>query len=275
MRFYLIFFAMILSFGVQSANADAGFEEMLQPYFEAYNLSEDNFSIGYYNTLTGETFLYNSDKPMVAGSIYKLPICLTYENMLNAGEIDSEDIVDGFTVASAMQYVLEFSNNDLAQSLQINIGGNVVTRPQAAQYYGLEEGEELPSIYLTDNVICARYALNMMTYVYENRDIYDICLSHLKNAQPDKYASEYITDCDVAQKYGYFEGYFNDIAIVYTEYPFIMTVLTRNVHEDCIPVLYEAAYEYTNDCNDAFLEKYRSIADGFVSKLLNFMFANR
>lgn len=252
MKHFLIFFCALFCICSQAVRADASFETAIAPLVEEYNLSEDNFSIGYYNTLTGETFLYNGDEPMIAGSIYKLPICLTYEEMLDAGEISGDDLVSGLTIDMAMQYVLEFSNNELAQSLQKNIGGSSVTRPQAAKYYGLEDGEELPDIYLTENAICARYALNMMTYIYENSDVYDICLSHLKNAQPDKYAHEYITDCEIAQKYGYFEGYFNDVAIVYTDSPFIMTVFTNNVSVLCLPELYKAAYEYSVSANAVY-----------------------
>ena len=50
-------------------------------------LTEDNFAISYYDTVTGESYDWNETHMMIAGSTFKLPLNLYYYELENAGEI--------------------------------------------------------------------------------------------------------------------------------------------------------------------------------------------
>ena len=59
-------------------------DQVIEEFFQRYDVDEDGISLGYYNMVTGEEHYFNGDQYMVAGSMFKVPLnmCFT-EKILN------------------------------------------------------------------------------------------------------------------------------------------------------------------------------------------------
>ena len=74
-------------------------EAVVQELMAQYDLNETNFSLCYYNTVTGESYEYNPDAWMVAASTYKLPLNLYYYEQEAAGLIDPASYISGVVLS--------------------------------------------------------------------------------------------------------------------------------------------------------------------------------
>lgn len=237
-----------------SMPADAspsGVESAIAPIIDEYGLNEDNFSMGYYDPYTGEEWYYNAQAPMTGGSVYKLPLCMLYEERVNSGELTMDSVIGGYTLSRGMYFMLVESNNDVASVFEDNFGTNREFRAARVKYFGTEP-ESLPQGFLDDNYFTAEYSVNMLRYLYENADSYPNVLSYMLQAQPDKYFRALVDQYDIAQKYGYFDGYLNDVGIIYTPQPYLLAVYTYYKSEALLGEICRAVTDYTVAANAAW-----------------------
>ena len=64
-------------------------------------------------------------------------------------------------------------------------------------------------------------------------------------AQPGQYFRAQVDEFDIAHKYGYFEGYLNDVGVIYTPQPYLLAVYTYHTGEDVLGAICRAATDYT------------------------------
>ena len=67
-------------------------EELIDAFRAEHDLTEDNFELSYYNTVTGESYDFNETKMLYGASTYKLPLNLYYYDMQLAGEITGDSL---------------------------------------------------------------------------------------------------------------------------------------------------------------------------------------
>ena len=98
-------------------------EELIDAFRAEHDLTEDNFELSYYNTVTGESYDFNETKMLYGASTYKLPLNLYYYDMQLAGEITGDTMITkGSTLDEAHYQSLVYSNNELSYSLWRRIG---------------------------------------------------------------------------------------------------------------------------------------------------------
>lgn len=206
-----------------------GLDKVIDGYMQEHRLDEDNFAMGWYDTVSGESWFFNEDKYMAAGSMYKLPLNMLYTDKLAAGEIAESDLVGGYSVETAMYTSIVYSDNTTAQALRTGLGLNTNEyRDLLAQYSGIET-DELPEEYYTENYMSPRFMINTLKYLYDNSEHYSQLIEDLKLAHPGRYFKKSEGEYEIAHKYGSFEGFLNDCAIVYTPRPFLIVVFTKSV----------------------------------------------
>ena len=80
----------------------------------------------------------------------------------------------------------------------------------------------------------ARFMTQVMQTLYYEQDRFPNVIENLLLAQPGQYFKGGITDVQIAQKYGNFQDsmgrqFTHDTGIIYTENPFILTIMTKNM----------------------------------------------
>lgn len=199
-----------------------GLEQIMETFMEDHNLDEANCAIGWRDLTTGNTWYFNEDAYMVAGSMYKLPLNMAIADRLASGELDPTYLTRGYQIQVAAKLSIIYSNNETAQALQYVLSDDRDTYRNILAAYSGVPLEDLPDSYYSNNCMSPEFLLNTLQHLYDHRENYQDLLENLKQAHPGRYFQSAQTDYDIAHKYGSFEGALNDCGIIYTPRPFAL-----------------------------------------------------
>lgn len=204
--------------------------EIITEYMENNRLNEDNFSMGFYDTRSGETFYYNENKYMIGGSMYKLPLCMSYIRFFDEGKYTPQDTIGGVTIGTLIDRAITFSDNDAADMLRRHLGLDHISYRNLLLQFSDVSPEDADHSFYTVNGLSPHLMLQTLQTLYENSEFYERIITDMKNAHPGLYFRKYQGDYEIAHKYGYMDGAVNDCAIVYTPHPFFLVVFTKDVY---------------------------------------------
>lgn len=239
----IIFLVLVLLLMCPAAAQEvSGLEQVMEAYMEENGLNDQNFSMSYYNTVTGESYAFNDKTFMIAASTYKLPVNMYFYEMELAGEIESDAHLPrvGTTLDVAHEQSLVYSNNEMSLGMLYTIGDGVFANYKTAmrKYFTMTD-EEIDPKYYIDNYYCTHMMMDALKYLYEHRDTFSEMIGYMKQAQQENYFCAGVTEYEVAHKYGWFDGMVNDVGIIYTDEPFLLAVYTKNIYGE--PVLADVA----------------------------------
>lgn len=220
-----------------------GLNSAVSSYMADKGLNENNFSMGFYNTVTGETWYYCPDAFHIAGSMYKLPLNMLYTDQLAAGERSADSYVGGYRLDTAMYYSLVYSDNDAAYALLRGLGSYRDARALLARYSGLDPAA-LPESYYADNCISPRFMLETLKYLYAHGDDYATLIERMLLANPDNYFKKNPGEYAIAHKYGAYDHWLNDCGIIYTPEPYLLVVFQNSYNEQRLVDLRELTTAY-------------------------------
>lgn len=224
---------LALTAGVSAADAEPAedtLEARVAQFMEKNYLNEQNFSMSYYNTVTGESYAFEDTHMMVAASTYKLPLNLYYYQQELAGEIAPDALIAGVYRLSDCHYQsLVWSNNEISEAMLYQIGSFQEYKQTMRTFTDMTD-DEIDPRYYSGNLYCTRMMMDALKYLYDHAADYEEMLSYMKEASPQNgYFRKYVTECEVAHKYGSFEGAENDTGIIYAGQPFLLAVYTQDV----------------------------------------------
>ncbi|MBQ5405839.1 MAG: serine hydrolase [Oscillospiraceae bacterium] len=240
----------------------AALQQIVDDYCRSKGLDPENLSVGFCYTATGDTWYWNPDAWYYSASMYKVPVMMILAERYKAGEITDETKISGLTLAEANELILVYSHNDYAHAMMHYIGTDAECRTLYQQY------AQLPAEYYVQDFydysyFTARFMTQVMQTLYTEQERFPNVVEHLLLAQPGQYFKAGITDVPVAQKYGNFmdsmgRQFTHDTGIVYTDNPFILTVMTKNMGaSDTVIAQFCGAFEDYARSLDAKLPAYQ------------------
>ena len=205
--------------------SDQSLDEIVTEFREAYGLTERNYAISYYNTVTGESYAWNDTWFSIAASTYKLPLNMYFYEMQQAGEISGDTIISwtGQTLDYIHEQSIVNSNNELSEALMFYWGDHVTYKQNMRKYFTMTDEEIHPS-YWQANWYCVRMMMDCLKYLYDHQDSFQELIGYMKQAMPGEYFKAGVTEYEVAHKYGSVQCYDNDVAIIYTPQPILLAV---------------------------------------------------
>lgn len=231
-RIVLLVLVLLLACPVWAQNVSE-LAPVIEEYMAEHGLNAQNFSMSYYNTVTGESYAFNDKKFMVAASTFKVPVNMYYYELEATGEIEPDAVLPGVGVPlnKAHELSLVESNNEVSIGMLYAIGDGVFAnyKTEMRKYFTMAD-EEIDYIYYADNYYCTHMMMDALKYLYENGELFSEMIGYMKQAQQDQYFCAGVTEYEVAHKYGWFEGTVNDVGIIYTEQPFLLAVYTQDVY---------------------------------------------
>ena len=224
---------------------DTDLKLLIDSEMTKYGFNENNFAFFYYNIDDKGYYFYNENKYLTAASTVKVPIAMYYYDEINAGTYttDSKLLYEqgdyeagGGTTASLysvgdyvpLGYLLEqaiINSDNTAVNILIGNLGYSNARKDITKY----SDEIVPEDFYSNNITSAGYAYDVINYLYEHQDSYQKLIEDMKHSSMGMYLKEYITDYDVAHKYGSYGGYVHDYGIVYGEKTYLVGIFTRNI----------------------------------------------
>lgn len=228
----LLLAALLLCSPALADGAADALDAAVGALFEEYDLSERNFALGFRALSDGTEYWYNADKLFETASLYKLPLNMYFYELEAAGEIASDEPIYGVPLDYCHEQSLVYSNNELSQNMIDWIGSYRQFKEIAFGYTGLDESERSFDYYVSGG-FSARMMVGMLQTLWDDPDTFGQEIDYLKEANPGEYLESGECGLEIAQKYGYehYDGILNICiaGIVYTDEPFLITVLTRGV----------------------------------------------
>ena len=224
---------------------DIQIKDLIQKIRVENNLNEKNFSFFYYNIDKQSYYFYNENAYFTAASTIKMPLAMLYYDKIRNVNISINDTilytcdfyeVGAWTTATTysvkskipINFLLEQSivnSDNTATNMLIKNLGYKNYKTQIAKYSDIT----LPKDFFCSNIISARYAYDIVKYLYENIQNYEELVKYLKKSSNGKYLKKYITDYDIAHKYGSYNGYVHDYGIVFGENTYLIGIFTKNI----------------------------------------------
>ena len=228
----LLLAALLLCSPALADGAADELEAAVGALFEEYDLSERNFALGFRALSDGTEYWYNADKLFETASLYKLPLNMYFYELEAAGELEPDGAVYGIPLDLFHEQSLVYSNNELSQNMIDWIGSYRQFKDIAFGYTGLDESERGFDYYASGG-FTARMMVGMLQTLWDDPETFGQEIDYLKEANPGEYLESGECGLEIAQKYGYehYDGILNICiaGIVYTDEPFLITVLTRGV----------------------------------------------
>ncbi len=226
-------------------------QQMVEDFIAERGIQPERFSIGYVYTATGEEWYYNGDTWYYPASMYKVPLMMRLAEKVSSGEITQDTDLGGYDVSIAEEYIITYSNNDYAHNVRKYLGGDEVWRQEAKGYAQLQEAEYDPD-YMDYCYFSPRYITQVVKTLYNESERFPNIIECMLAAEPTHYFrlnENMNSDYQIAQKYGSFVDSFGDnfnhnTGIIYTDTPFILTVMTLNV-SNYEKVISDAAVMFT------------------------------
>ena len=201
----------------------------------------NNFAVFYMDINTGFTFMHNGDRAFSAASVNKVQHALYLYSRAERGELDMArvhtfregDVWGGTGVIQNMAFGTTFTTRQLLRH-SIRASDNIAFR-LLVRSYGLsgyldfvrELGADESLVRnITGSRITARdagiWALEIYNYINSGGTYSEGFRSDLINTNMQLVTSAY----QVANKYGWWERYFHDLAIVFAPNPYILVILS-------------------------------------------------
>lgn len=220
---------------------------LVQSEIENNNLTKENFAFFYYKPVDKKYYFYNEDTYFTAASTVKVPVAMHYYDMINDGKLTLNSTIkyddscyepgggttsatydsgDNVPISFLLKQSIVNSDNTAVNLLIDNLGFSAC-RKSIAEFATFPLSDE----FYTENVTCARYSFDVINHIFSNQEAYSNLIEDMKVSSMGQYLKKYISDYEVAHKYGSYSGYVHDYGIVFTESPYLIGVFTKGLSE--------------------------------------------
>ena len=217
--------------------------QMISDYMQTNALDASMVSYAIQDLQTGKiTGSSNMDENFIAGSVYKLPLCMLWYDRIDqglasasqplyysescnepGGQIEKDFQIGSYIpLSTVLAYTLIYSDNAGGHILFESFGGWTEYKKQAANYSSHPQNEEFFSL---SNYLNAQYMCDVMKRIYDNQELYKDVIEYLRIASPDDYLNHTI-QVDMVQKVGWCENFVNSCGLSLNGHPYSLCVFT-------------------------------------------------
>lgn len=253
-----------LSFKVDAKDNSKAIDTLkgdLESYIKNY---KGQYGIYYYNIATGEGFGINDTDEYTAASTIKVPLNLYLYTQIKSGAVDprgtltylKEDYEGGtgdiqyekvgstYTIGDLSKLSIGESDNVAANMLIRHLGAENI-KQYMRQVGGVVVRDE-------ENVSCPRDMVLYMRLIYEfnqnEGELGQRLMEYFLNTEfNDKIPALLPKNVKVAHKIGNQVGVINDVGIVFSDSPYILAVMSKDVNEEeaatVIPTISKKVYD--------------------------------
>jgi beta-lactamase class A len=226
---------------IEIENKDKLEESAIESYL-GNNLN--NVAIVYYDIDSKQQISINPDKVFLAGSTVKVQLNMVLADMFQSGQasesetltykpsdyesgtgiLQGTDLSKPYPITTLSDYSILHSDNIATNMLIDRIG-----------YQNFRNAVDVKLGQTTDhsgNYVTAQQETTLLTQLYENKNnnpYYSHIIEDMKNTDFHDRIDKYIDHSIVAHKIGDYSNYVNDVGIVYTSKPYIVSIYTQGV----------------------------------------------
>lgn len=222
--------------------------DRINQYLFDHEIDPAHISYFYYNTVTQEDISYEEQKIFQAASTVKVPLVMAYQDLIDEGKVNPEDellfdekyyepsyndLIDDYPIGSlvpisvCMDRAIQYSDNSANHILfnhYFSYSGEYFRNHLAKEY----SQQTLDRSFYLENQISAQMLKNVLIKLYEHSDKYARIIDNMFIAYPNLYIKLNGYTYDVYHKYGSYDIYLHDMAIIDTPEPILVGIFTEN-----------------------------------------------
>lgn len=218
----------------------------IKTYLRKNGIDIQDIGFVYKNLKNGVELKINADEVFLAASVMKVPINmltydLAYEEDLDlsteltyypqdkeggTGILQGESIGSSYPIEELLELMITHSDNVATNIMYRFLGGYHAEYllDTLARVYGISSYN---GNYITPNE--SEMVLERLYNNEDNNPYYQKLLDDMKNTIYNEYFTRELKGVKIAHKTGDYDGYYNDIGIVYDTEPFIFAIFTNNL----------------------------------------------
>lgn len=218
----------------------------IKTYLRKNGIDINDIGFVYKNLKTGAELKINPDDVFLAASVMKVPICmltydLAFEEDLDlsteltyyandkeggTGILQGERIGSSYPIEELLELMITNSDNVATNIMYRFLGGYHAEYllDTLARVYGISSYN---GNYITPNE--SQMVLERLYNNEDNNPYYQKLLDDMKNTIYNEYFTREIKGVKIAHKTGDYDGFYNDIGIVYDSEPYIFAAFTNNL----------------------------------------------
>jgi|GEM_PF-732555 Beta-lactamase class A len=206
----------------------------------------DNIGLFFYDINSEVSFGIGEDEQVYPASVSKLHTVVSlydfaFENKIDinkeidytrgdyeagTGILQGMDLTRPYDLLTLSDYAIIHSDN-IAFNMILRVAGREEIRKNYGKVVGHDAVTQSGVIYMS-----AKDSYLFMRKIYENKEgntLFSRLIDNMKNTTTAEKIAKYLPSGIVARKSGTFGAYSHDVAIVYDENPYILTVLTSSL----------------------------------------------
>lgn len=226
-------------------------DELIEQYLNENQAKSTQVSYFYYNTVTQQEIVGNGDLIMLGASTIKVPVAMAYTNFIDEGKVEADqmmyfpsslyevsenDLTNYCPMESyvpldfLMSHMIRYSDNSAVNILLYNYPtySAIGFREWFASFYPMEYS----SSFYYENQITANLQKEVMKELYKNQEKYVKILEDMELAYPSRYIKSSIQDFTVAHKWGYYDIYSHDMAVIDTPQVILVGIFTSSYEQN-------------------------------------------
>lgn len=203
---------------------------------------KNNTSVYYYNLENGAEYTLDADRKYMGASMRKLPVVMSIADDIHAGKLKIDDmlvfnketdqaggsgilqgekVIKPISIKYAMELSMKFSDN-IAHKMLLRTASKDI-----GEYVTFVSEEKMEDPYLSAKQMASLY--KRLHENPENNPLYPQIIELLKNTEYHDRIDKYIPHDKVAHKIGDYYRFYHDSAIVYSDNPYVLVVMTKDV----------------------------------------------
>ncbi|MFL0266715.1 serine hydrolase [Candidatus Clostridium radicumherbarum] len=217
----------------------------LESQIKAYLGNNINMvGLSYYDINSGKEIIINGDKTFLAASTVKVQMNMVLDDMIQNGTVSENESLQ-YTDDSFEEGTGILQSQDLSKPISLsllsdysiiysdNIATNMIIK--RINYYNMRNMIDAKLGHATDksgNFITATDETTLLKQLYENvnnNTYYSKIIDDMKNTEFHDRLDLYLPYNIVAHKVGNYDSYVNDVGIIYTENPYILSIYTNGL----------------------------------------------
>ena len=220
---------------------DLSLQKELDEYLFQHGLDEQSISYRITDLDNHEIYTFNEETDFFAASVYKLPLAMLYEDMIDEGVYTRESLfyfaysmIEDYgyllslyspgsyvPLGDLLDIMIAYSDNSAGHILFEYMDGWLGYKNAMMAYTDVDCQE----FYTYNNITCAAVMSDIVNHLYENKEKYAHLIDIMEEAEPGRFLDGNIS-ISMPQKYGSYEDACNSVGFVDGSIPYTIVVLT-------------------------------------------------
>ena len=234
-RFFSCLLCLLMLMPLFSATEESGLESEIRGFMIENGLDASNFSMSYYDLVSGESYTFNQDVFVPVGKLRFLPTHMYFYEEETRGAFEPltpEDpvfTIAGMTLEECRYHSIILAEDAISDKMQSQIGTVNQYLELINQRYGMLDPNTLPREYWTGKSLSPRFLMNCIRIVSSQPELFTGLMANYSMVQQADAFADGSVSYPIVQIRGEEDGYITAVAEVSAARNFLLVASVKTV----------------------------------------------